>query len=32
LSASFYAYTTYLAMFSLVFFLFHIIQTKVSAC
>ena len=31
-SASFYAYTTYLAMFMLVFFLFHIIQTKVSAC
>lgn len=31
-SASFYAYTTYLAMFALVFILFHLIQTKVSSC
>lgn len=31
-SASFYAYTTYLAMFVLVFFLFHIIQTKEAPC
>jgi oligosaccharide repeat unit polymerase len=31
-SASFYAYTTYLAMFALVYILFHIIQTKVSSC
>lgn len=31
-SASFYAYTTYLAMFVLVYLLFHLIQTKVSAC
>jgi oligosaccharide repeat unit polymerase len=31
-SASFYAYTTYLAMFVLVFFLFHLLQTKESPC
>ena len=31
-SASFYAYTTYLAMFALVFVLFQIIQKKVSVC
>jgi oligosaccharide repeat unit polymerase len=31
-SASFYAYTTYLAMFALVFILLHLIQTKVLAC
>lgn len=31
-SASFYAYTTYLAMFVLVYLLYHLIQTKVSAC
>ena len=31
-SASFYAYTTYLAMFALVFVLFHILQTKVPSC
>ena len=31
-SASFYAYTTYLAMFALVFILLHLIQTKVSSC
>lgn len=31
-SASFYAYTTYLAMFALVFVLFQIIQTKETSC
>ena len=31
-SASFYAYTTYLAMFALVFVLFHVIQKRVSVC
>ena len=31
-SASFYAYTTYLAMFVLVFILFHFIQKRVLAC
>ena len=31
-SASFYAYTTYLAMFALVFVLFHMLQIKVSSC
>jgi hypothetical protein len=31
-SASFYAYTTYLAMFALVYVLFHFIQRKVPAC
>ena len=31
-SASFFAYTTYLAMFALVYILFHVIQTKVPAC
>ncbi|MBQ8948635.1 MAG: oligosaccharide repeat unit polymerase [Prevotella sp.] len=31
-SASFYAYTTYLAMFVLAFILLHIIQTKVPSC
>jgi oligosaccharide repeat unit polymerase len=31
-SASFYAYTTYLAMFALVFILFHLLQTKVPQC
>ena len=31
-SASFYAYTTYLAMFALVYILFRLIQTKVSPC
>ncbi len=31
-SASFYAYTTYLAMFVMVFVLLHIIQTKEPAC
>ena len=31
-SASFYAYTTYLAMFALVFVLFHLLQTKVPQC
>ena len=31
-SASFYAYTTYLAMFVLVFFLFHILQTEELPC
>ena len=31
-SASFYAYTTYLAMFGLVFVLFHLLQTKEPQC
>lgn len=31
-SASFYAYTTYLAMFVMVFFLFHLLQIKESPC
>ena len=31
-SASFYAYTTYLTMFALVFVLFHLIQRKVLPC
>ena len=31
-SASFYAYTTYLAMFVLVFILFHVIQAKEAPC
>jgi oligosaccharide repeat unit polymerase len=31
-SASFYAYTTYLAMFSFVFILFHLIQTMEQPC
>ena len=31
-SASFYAYTTYLAMFVVAYILLHLIQTKVSSC
>ena len=31
-SASFYAYTTYLAMFALVFLLLHLLQTEESPC
>jgi len=31
-SASFYAYTTYLTMFALVFVLLHLIQRKVTLC
>ena len=31
-SASFYAYTTYLAMFAFVFILFHLLQTKEPSC
>ena len=31
-SASFYAYTTYLAMFALVFVLFHLLQKETEAC
>jgi hypothetical protein len=31
-SASFYAYTTYLAMFALVFMLLYLLQRKVPTC
>ena len=31
-SASFYAYTTYLAMFALIYILFHLIQTEIKSC